>query len=346
MITEIGYEVDRTILDARIKFWIQQAIDVVYAAIPKQERQRRAALDTVVAQEYLKVPTDFGTAHLIINSLNDHLRYVVDTEFFTRNKLTDAGSPEEYTYWNNRIYLSPVPDAIESLTLHYDIERPNIYIHNLIIEHQASMGANPQVYIDEDGVDVGEGKLLFVSPTTTDAKVLLQTIDRHRHEIVVYHDVDAATKGVPWYLDEDAANADESNFFLSPTGADTVIKTANYRKHHHYLHFLHNPSPTTFPDSDNVEVYIDEDNVDRTLRLLFISPTLANGTTELVHSVEGEFPGFLERFQSAVYELAVAKGHRFNKNYEAAEQHSKAATGLMSLIIGSAPETSTEEGGG
>ncbi len=344
IITEIGYEIDRIAIDDRIKFRLQQAINTAYAAMPKEERQRTVNILTVNEQQHVDAPKDFGDLVTMYNSDKVVLPLLTYDAFFAQNKLVDTGVPENYLYWNNQFLFSPVPDDAITFTLNYNIEHPNIYVHNLSIEHKSSMAEYVQVYIDEDGERQGEGKLLFVSPTTANVKVWLQTSDGHRHEVIVYHDNDAATKGVAWYFDEDAANADERNFFISPTGARTSIKTDNIRRHHHYLNFIHNPDPTTFPDTDNVKVYLDKDNVDRTLRLAFISPTTATGTDELVHTPEGELPGMLERYHSVIFELAVAKCHRFNHNYEYATQHSQAAAGLMSLITGKPTQVVAEEG--
>lgn len=345
IITEIGYEVDRTGIDDRVKFWLQQAITIAYVVMPKEERQRTATITTVSDQQAVTVPRDFGDLVTLYDSDKVVLPFTAPADFFAQNRVTDSGTPINYIYWNNQLLFSPVPDDAISFFLNYNIEHPNIYLHNLTIKHQASMSGYLQVYVDEDGFDTGEGKLLFISPTESDTKVWLQTADGHRHEVTVYHDADAATNGKLWYFDEGAANSDERNFFVSPTGASTAIKTSSVRRHYHYLNFIHNPDPTSFPDGNNVGVYIDEDNVDRTLRLAFVSPTTTDGTDELVHSPEGELPGMLERYHPAVFELAVARGHRFNHNYEWATQHAQAASGLLTLISGKPTTVASEEVG-
>ncbi len=343
IITEIGYEVDRTGIDDRVKFWLQQGINTAYVALPKEERQRIATLTTAPGEQAVNEPSDFGDIIAMYNAGKVDLRQLTPADFFAQNRASASDTPEEFIYWNRQFLFSPIPDAAVPFTLNYNIEHPNIYVHNLTIEHKASMSGYVQVYVDENGISVGEGKLLFVSPTAEDAKVWIQTANKHRHEVTIYHDAAAATNGVPWYFDETATNAYERNFFISPTKAATSIKTDNFRKHHHYLNFIHNPDPTTFPDANNVAVYIDEDNVDRTLRLAFISPTTTSGTNELVHTSDGSLPGMLERYHPVVFELAVAKGQRFNKNYEWAAQHAKAASGLMSLITGKPTTIISEE---
>jgi len=334
LITEIGYEVDRTSIDDRIKYWIQQSVDILYGVLPKDERQRVTTITTVNAQQWLDVPTDYGDYSIIYDSNETHLKYIPPGEFFASNRAITSGTPEAFTVWNRQFLFAPVPNAAVAFTLNYHIEKPNIWTHNLTIEHKASMSGYVYVYLDEDGVESGEGKLLFVSPTSTDTKVLLQSADGHQHEIIVYHDAAAASKGVGWFFDENATNAYERNFFVSPTKADTVVKTENYRKHHHYLKFIHNPNPATYPDANNVAVYVSESVVARDLRFATISPTATNGTNELVHTPEGILPGFLERYHPVIHELCVAKGHRFNHNYEWATQHAQAASGILTLITG------------
>lgn len=334
MITEVGYETDRTAVESRIKFWIQAAIDIAFSSLPKEARQKSATLTTVDGQLYVTLPADYADLSILRTSDQEALKFLSPFELFIKNKTSGSGQPTHFTFWNKQFLFSPKPDDAYVYTLDYHIQRPNIYVHNLIIEHQASMTNYVDVYVDEDGVEIGEGKLLFVSPTSADAKVLIQTADEHWHEVIIYHDTDAASKGVIWYTDENATNAWEKNFFISPTGADTIIKTTINREHSHGLKFIHNPDPAAYPDAANVAVFVDEDLADRSLRLAFISPTTENCTNELVHTLEGSMPGFWEAHNGVIYEFAVARGHRFNRNYEWAKEHVAAATGLMAMIIG------------
>jgi len=335
LITEIGYDLDRTSIDDRIKFWIQQAIDMVYAALPKKERQRSATITVVTGVQEVNTPSDFGDFDTIYNSAKEPLAYLTPREFFAPDKNLASGTPIEFTYWNNQILFSPVPDASTAHTINYFLEKPNVYVHSLTMKHYVSMSAHVQVYVDEDGFAEGEGKLLFVSPTTTDAKIQVQTADSHRHEVIVYHDVDAATKGTPWYFAEKATNAYERNFFLSPTLSDTVIRTANTRRHHHFLNFIHNPDPTSHPDGNNAAVYVDEDGLDRSLRFGYISPTTTATTdNELIHDADNVIPGLIELYHSAVFEFAMAKGHRFDKRHDRAAAHETAAGVIMAFILG------------
>ncbi len=333
LITEVGYEVDRVSIDDRVKFWIQQAIDMLYISLPSTERQRTATLTTVNGQQSIAVSKDFSEVIGIYNTAKEALGFLSFNEFFAKNRHLTSGTPEVYTFFQDQLLFAPVPNAAVNLTLHYSIEKPSIYVHNLTIEHQGGLpGAYVPVYLDEDGIAVGEGKLYCVSPTLADILVSLQTIDGHIHEVTVYHNTNAATLGVAWYFNESQANAWERNYFISPTKSNTIVKTSNKRKHHHFLNFLTTIS-ASYPSSNNTQVYISQVN-NSFLRLAFISPTLTNGTNELVHTADNELPGFLEKYHNIIFELAVAKGLRFNKNYEWADQHMKIANALIALAIG------------
>jgi len=341
MISEILSTIDReagTALNARALFWIQGAIDLVYATLPKEERQRTETLTCVTSQQWLDIPSDFGGIINIKDSSNQYLNYLTPELFFDRSGYDSAeGTSRDYTVWDSRFLFNPIPDSAISLKALYHLDRPNIYTHNLTIEHVIAgtiASDYVQVYIDEDALKTGEGKLLFVSPTTSDSKVWIQSVDGHKHEITVYHDANAATHPA-WWFDEGASNAWERNFFISPTLASTVTYTSNIRRHHHLVNFIHNPDPTTFPDGNNAKVYIDEDNVDRGKRLAFTSPTTTDGTCELTHAKEGVFPGFLERYQQAIYNFALAEGHSYNKNPGLAKYANERAAALLSMVTGS-----------
>jgi hypothetical protein len=335
METEVHYQLDRedaSITD-RVRFWIQNSIDLVYAALPKEERQRTAALTTVDGQQYLDVPGDYGEFLRIVDSDEQKLEYKTPLEFFNRHTgFTDSGAPKIFTFWNNQFLFSPIPNAGLSLDLHYFIERPNIYNHNLQMTRDASASSNgTQIYIDEDGIADGEGKLLSVTANNADTVGLLEAADGHKHELPIYDDDNAATNGVPWYFDESEA----INYFISPTKTyETVVKTNAYRRHSHILNFVHNPDPTAYPNAENKIVYVDEDNVDMGARIIFAAHGGVTVNQSTILAEQGVFPGFLERYHSIVFELAVAKGLRFDKKYEQAKLHAEIAQGMMSLIAG------------
>ena len=338
MKTEILDALDRDasiFLLTKTLFWIQNAIDLSYAAMSNRERQRTETLTTVIGQQYLNTPEDYADVVEIKNSDNQSLNYQKPKEFTKRNLSdTATGTPRDFTFFNGQFLFNPIPDAVASYTLLYKIDRPNIFIHELFLEHKASMAGFVQVYIDEDGFNSGQGKLLCISPTTEDIKVLIQAVDGHKHELIIYHDADPSSHP-KWYFDETTPE----NFFLSPTANETVIKTETYRGHHHYLKFVHSPDPTSFPDANNALVFVDDDDVDREKRLKFTSPLTTDSAHEIIHARQGEFPGLLERLQFAVYQFALAEGYMYNKNPELAKGAREAGKDLLVLSTGNPEKT-------
>lgn len=334
MITEIGYEVDRTGIDNQIKIRLQQAIGIAYTALPKEERQRTATLTTVSSQRWLNVPGDFGDVVSIYDSNEDELPRVTPGEFFAPGKLKSSGTPLNYIYWNGQILFSPVPDDAYAYTLHYHMEKPNIYVHDLTIKHYAYAQTGAKVYVDEDAIATGEGRLIANTSAATDYILWLEDADCHKHTITIYHDANAATNGIAWYYAEGETNAWERGFFASPTQQDTVVRTSDTRLHNHFLKFIHNPSISDGFPSTGKNVYLDENYTDPTKMLNYISPTTADHAFDTIDSKECGMAGFLERYHSVIFDLAVARMHRFNKNYDAARTYAEAAANTMALFTG------------
>lgn len=313
MLTELQSELDRDDIDSRILRWIQQSVDGVFNNVSFINTRLSAVLTTTVSQETLSVPLDLGEIGELRytpgTGAGHMLRRLAPEVFFRRySDQTNTGYPSEYCFFNNLLYLSPLPVSALTLTLHYTIASANIYVHGLpITDDDNAAVSGVQVYLDEDGISTGIGKLLFVSPTTTDALVQVAIGDGHYHNAVVYHDADAATLGVAWYFDEDFGVSEDRNLFVSPTGTDCVVQTGITRKHSHYVRFVDSDAAA----SDGVAVYCDEDVADKAQRLLFVSPTDSDGLTDLLLSVDGSLPPFLERYHEAVFLQALAKGLRF-----------------------------------
>lgn len=312
MLTELQSELDRDDIDSRIMRWIQQSTDAVFNAMPFVNTHKSAALTAVESQETLSVPLDFGELGELRytpgTGAGHALRRLASDVFFGKYPdQTNAGYPSEYCFFDNLLHLSPLPVSALTLTLHYTIASASIYTHGLPITDDDGAAGEKPVYVDEDGVSSGIGKLLFVSPTTTNALVQVAVGDGHYHDVTIYHDADAATLGVAWYFDEDWGTSEDRNLFVSPTGTDCVIQTSTTRGHSHYVRFVDNDAAA----SDGVAVYCDEDAADKAQRLLFVSPTDADGLADLLLSVDGALPPFLERYHEAVFLQALAKGLRF-----------------------------------
>lgn len=130
----------------------------------------------------------------------------------------------------------------------------------------ASNGVALYVHVDEtleQGTPLAH--LEFVSPTNADGT---GTISSGGATFYVQDDDAAATGGVALYFDEDATVADER--FLANTGRDCYVMLSNGE----LLKVKHNATP----GSAGVQVYFDEDASNSYQRLLFVSPTNANGT--------------------------------------------------------------------
>lgn len=320
MLTELQSELDRDDIDSRILRWIQQSVDGVFNDVPFINTRRSATLTATASQETLSVPLDLGEIGELRytpgTGAGHALRRLAPEVFFRRYPdQTNTGYPSEYCFFNNLLYLSPLPVSALTLTLHYTIASANIYTHGLpITDDDSAVTKGALIYLDEDGISTGVGKLLFVSPTTTDALAKVAIGDGHYHSVTIYHDADAATLGAPWYFDEDFGVSEDRNLFVSPTGTDCVVQTGITRKHSHYVRFV--DSDTTV--SDGVAVYCDEDASDKAQRLLFVSPTDSDGLTDLLLSEDGSLPPFLERYHEAVFLHALAKGLRFLGKMDAA----------------------------
>lgn len=320
IISEIGNELDRSDIDARIKRWIQQSTDFVYNNLPFSSVERTASLTTVTSQETLALPIDFGEMYSLIYTPGDNsgykLREVDPPRFFELYPDQNTTSfVRDFCVYNNVLHFAPLPASTYSLTLRYRIASPNIYKHNINITDDDSAATNGVlVYLDEDAVETGVGKLYFVSPTNTNAILRIATIDGHQHDLTIYDDDDAATLGVAVYLDEDGSEETERLLFISPTGTDCIVQTNGYRKHSHFVKFVDDDSAA----SNGLAIYCDEDQAVKTARLRFDSPSDIDRTAELVNTVEDLLPPFIERYHESVFLYSVAKGARWKKEYDVA----------------------------
>lgn len=336
LVVELARELNQTDLDERINRWVQQSIDHVYNALPTQATQKSLALTTTTSSETVDVTMDIGEIQHLRYAPRDgsghSLRRLRPTEYFSLYAdQIGSGFPRDYCFFDNKFYLAPIPSAALSLTLHYSIASVSIYRHKMTLTDSDTAAADGiQIYVDEDGAADGLGKLLFVSPTITNALIAVVDVDGHTHEITVYHDVDAATDGVAWYHDENSGNSyAEKNLFVSPSQADCFVRTNVSRSHTHFLKFI---------DKDNaaalgVAVYVDEDVASKTGRLQFVSPSDADSLSILELSAKGYAPPFLERYHEAVILNALYRGYRYlgrNDEMRNAQKQADLALGLAS----------------
>ena len=342
MVSEVGFELNRSDIDTRIKRWIQQAIDFTYNTIRTQGGNQVATLTATALTETLSLPLNFGELIELRYTPGDSSGYqlyrIPPAEFFRRHAdQTTSGFPTDFCIFNNQIYFAVLPESALSYTLTYQEASANIYEHTLnFTDADGAAATGIQIYLDEDAVETGVGKFYFVSPTDTDAIIQVATLDGHVHNITVYDNDDAATDGVAVYFDEDGATVSERLSFVSPTNLNCVVQTGNSRLHSHYVRIT---------DADNaaslgVAVYCDEDAASKTGRFLFVSPTDVDGTSQIVLSKDGIVPPFLERYHEAIYLGALGRGLRFEKQFG----ESQAILQSVNVALGAMKESENRRG--
>lgn len=325
MIDELGREISRNDIDNRIKLWIQGAINWLYGVLPFRSTERTATATTVASTELLNVPSDFGEMITLTYTPGDGSGYeLVERSPFQFFQLfpdqIGTGFPNFYAIYNNKFHLGRLPASVYTLTVRYRIVSPNIYIHNLgITDDDNAAVSGVAIYLDEDAVGAGEGTLYFVSPTDADAKLRMTTANGHVHEVIVYDNDDAATLGVPVYLEEDETSVTDRLLFTSGSGIDCLVATDITRKHKHFMKFVDNSDPST----GTTQLYIDEDVADKSARLLSVTVGNADFTVEAVHGKDNILPPFIEQYHDLIYARSLRTGMRYLKEYDAANELQK-----------------------
>lgn len=319
MIDELGREISRTDIDNRIKLWIQGAINWLYGVLPFRSTERTAAATTAASTELLAVPSDFGEMITLTYTPGDGSGFELieqnSAQFFELYPdQIGTGFPSFYCIYNNKFHLAPLPASTYTLTIRYRIASPNIYIHNVnITDDDNAAVSGVAIYLDEDAVEAGIGKLYFVSPTNTDAKLRIASANGHVHEVTVYDNDNAATLGVAIYLDEAETTVTDRLLFASGSNIDCIVPTEITRTHKHYIKFVDN-------DSGTKQLYVDEDVTDKAARLLCVTAGNVNFTVEAVHGKDNTLPPFIEQYHDLIYARALRSGLRFLKEYEAAKE--------------------------
>lgn len=131
-------------------------------------------------------------------------------------------------------------------------------------DNAATAGVAVYVHVDEvleQGTALAH--LEFVSPTNADGT---GTLSNGGATYFIQDDDLAATGGVALYIDEDATLGSR---LLANTGRDCFVMVGDGE----FIKITHNATPGT----PGVQVYFDEDAANAYERLLFVSPTNANG---------------------------------------------------------------------
>ena len=331
IITVIGEELDRSDIDTQIKRWVQQSIDHIVSILPTKSLERSSSLTSTASQETLALPGDFGEIIELRYTPGDESGYklteMTPSQFFEKYPDQDStGYPTHFCLYKDEIHLGILPSGSYSFTLRYRVASPSIYHHDINLTHDANAAVSGvQIYVDEDAVGTGEGKLYFVSPTSSDCVIATASANAHAHELTIYHNDNAATLGVPWYFDEDGT---DKNLFVSPTSVNCIAKSGAYRRHTHYAKFTHYADAA----ADGVAVYCDEDVADKTKRLLFVSPTASDGTVSTVFNEADTLPLFIEQYHEAVILFALGRGYRWLRDWDAMRSAYQDASSLLSAI--------------
>lgn len=308
-------------IDRFLDRWIQQSIDLIYGKLPFEATLRSGTITTTADTETVPIPDDHGETVSLIYTPGDGSGYklteVTPDQFFTNfpDQITSS-FVNFFTVYDGLIYMSPIPADAYTLTLRYRISSSNIFLHQFNIEddnNAANVGV--AVYLDEDDISSVKqiGKLYFISPTSLNAKISLNDLDGHKHEVTIFHSDDAVSLGRQLYLDEDISTFNKRLLFVSPTGKDTVVQVNTSRNHSHFIKITDNDDAAT----DGIAVYCDEDVADKTKRIRFVSPTDVDGTSEVVPSLNELLPPFVEQYQEGIVLAAVTRGFRRLKNYDA-----------------------------
>lgn len=322
MITELGYELDRSDIDTRIKLWMQQAINKIYNFHEWTGLKRSWSPTIVASTQAYDLPKNIAKIYSVTYDSGDGIGHRLVGITKERADLEFAGStvtgiPNFYWLYNGKIYFHSIPASTYTITVSYSSGSPTIYHHNLNItddDNAATTGV--AIYFDEDAVNSKTGKFYFVSPTTTDAIVRLASASNHQHDLKIYHSADAATLGVAVYVDDDGTNSYERMLFVSPTQADGYCESEAFRGHTHYMQLVDDDDVAT----NGTQLYLDEDDVSKTARILSVTAGDANTTIESVLAHDnGIFP-FTESFHDLMYLCALYKGLFWTKQYAEAKE--------------------------
>lgn len=173
-----------------------------------------------------------------------------------------GGYAFDYNRTDDKILVYRAPGASPTFT---GTAPAGVTINFTDSDSAAATGVAVYAHVDEvleDGSIFAH--LEFVSPTNADGT---GTLSNGGPTFQIIDDDLAATGGFQVYLDEDATAGSR---LLANVGADCYVTTSTGD----LIKITHNATPAT----PGVAVYFDEDAANSYQRLLFVSPTNANGT--------------------------------------------------------------------
>lgn len=179
----------------------------------------------------------------------------------------------EIVLFNNTQGLSIDWDAANQKAVVNDKPWADTKVEVTDLDAAASTGVAVYVHVDEV-MEQGSARahLEFVSPTNADGT---GTAFSGGPTYYIQDDDNAGTGGVALYFDEDATLGSR---FLANTGRDCYVDIGEGRT----IKVTANASPGT----PGVQVYFDEDGANAYERLLFVSPTNADGSDTTLAEVD------------------------------------------------------------
>lgn len=118
----LAYGFDATAYRARIKSWLNEAQSRIARTLEIPELYTQSTITTIVGTTTYTKPTDLIRLKAITDPALDNLTFEPDyDEVLLDNSAnpTNTGRPVEFSIAPTGIILSPVPDAVYSLTLTY-----------------------------------------------------------------------------------------------------------------------------------------------------------------------------------------------------------------------------------
>lgn len=125
--TAVANHLHRTDLTSVIPTFIQLAEHKIFGALDSRKQDSVVSLTTIASQEYVALPDDFINFRTVACSETyQTLKYQAPEQFAREFLSIDSGTPNNYTIVGDKMYLSPVPDAVYTLRCVYQAKVPTL----------------------------------------------------------------------------------------------------------------------------------------------------------------------------------------------------------------------------
>ena len=123
--TAVANHLHRSDLAGIIPDLITLAEHRIYGDLNSRKQDSVTEFSTVADQEYITLPDDFMNFRaLVIPTTKAVLDYKAPDQFAIKFVSIESGSPNAYTIVGDKLYLSPVPDAVYTLRGVYQAKVP------------------------------------------------------------------------------------------------------------------------------------------------------------------------------------------------------------------------------